>query len=277
MGSDLQPEFVLLRDAEKRFKLGIEFILALAGESKLTLWACYTAEQFNSQITFRGRSKNEYWALGAADIRELRTVGRICIKPPAHSGLVDSEGNFAQLSGGHESLPTDVMSPVPDEPVYFRKSIKMATVKTEWLYVRSEELTAVLDEYRKAEKDNRAKELNFAANTILGGIYKRLHPNGKWKNCSGTSFQEWIDKCLVDQMVIDNGFIFSFGDTNFKLVVDAPTNDQALISAGYHEVGVPTEKLQDFTAENLSEAIKPNKIKRLLDNPSFQFIKGCTF
>lgn len=275
MANDLIPDYILLKEAAKYFRTEVDSILSLAGEGQLTLWVCYTAIQYRNQITYVGQNRKPYWYLMAEEVRELRTRGIVRLEAPNQRGFVDEYGNYLQFSDKYFTLTS-----TPERKSYFRTpSDGAAIVDVDSLYVHSRELKRLIEAYRKESKASESVGPNYSAHTILGGIYKRIHPHGKWKRCSEISFQDWILRCLKNEKINEDGITFAFENSKYKLFVESPDppNEQMFISAAFNKVGQPTGRLQNYTADNLAEAIKPNKINRLLDNSSFQYIEGCPY
>ena len=275
MANDLIPDYILLKDAAKYFRTEVDSILSLAGEGQLTLWICYTARQYRNQITYKGQNRNPYWYLMAEEVRELRTRGNVRLEVPSQSGFVDEYGNHLQFSDEDFTLTS-----TPKRKSYFRtSSYEAAIVDVGSLYVHSRELKRLIEAYRKETKANEGVGLNYSANTILGGIYKRIHPHGTWKRGPEISFQDWILRCLNKEKINEDGITFVFENSKYKLFIDSPDppNEQMFISATFNKVGQPTGRLKNYSAAQLEDAIKPNKINRLLDNSSFRYIEGGPF
>lgn len=253
-----QPEFILLKEAAKRLKTEVDYLLALAGEDELTLWVCYTAEQFNSQITYKGQSKSSFLELTPAHIRELRFCSAaIHITPPASGGLVDLNGNFVSYQRTNTSIDPDFSSPVPRGPARF-KGNQTLEIGLEQIVVKSADVLKIA-----GTDDGNGKQRIRAPATYLAAAYLAVNPNGSWRQTTGISFYDWLR--LQCENCEKAGPTLKLSDRNVDLIIEIELTDkedqlcnESTFSAMISEAGESLKKLRPIKDSVLERSLYKN-------------------
>lgn len=258
-----QPEFILLKEAAKRLKTEVDYLLALAGEDELTLWVCYLSTQQAAVISNVGQKVPAYWALRPEQCRELRTYKEVLVRLPGTFGAASRDGHYVSYKSSIGCNP-DIISPEFEENVVFRRAVNWSQDLTN-LYIK------LSDFQNFAETDERKKGGRiYGEPTILAGIYKTVYPKGTWKDCPCLSFHGWLEN-LVEKCDSAEALLFKLEGKFYNLVIESGTGTtKDMFQARYCLQGEKMAALKSCSEDSFRKALSSKSTKQLID------VKGIT-